>query len=85
MIDSDVSVELRAWRNEFARSHGYDIRKMAAALRERDIAAEPRLVRGEPRLPAAARMSNKPLQPTGAAFPGSPSAKPIDAAPAAEL
>ena len=31
MNDGDVLAELRAWRDEFARSHGYDLGAMAAA------------------------------------------------------
>jgi hypothetical protein len=47
----DVLAELRAWRDEFARSHGYDLRAMVAVLRERDAAAGARVVCGEPRPP----------------------------------
>lgn len=53
MRDADVLTELRAWRDEFARSHGYDLKAMAAALRELDMAAGARVVRGEPRQPRA--------------------------------
>jgi hypothetical protein len=53
MNDGDVIAELRAWRDEFARSHGYDLTAMVAALRELDIAAGARVVRGEPRCPEA--------------------------------
>ena len=48
----DIRAELRAWRDEFARSHGYDLGAMAAALRELDGAAGARIVQGEPRRPA---------------------------------
>jgi len=90
MSNGDVLVELRAWRDEFARSHGYDLHAMAAALRELDRAAGQKVVRGEPRQPAAAkpvgtRMPNQTLQPTGAASSVSPTTKPLEAAPAAEL
>ncbi|MFO0960697.1 MAG: hypothetical protein U0800_25220 [Isosphaeraceae bacterium] len=44
--------EIRAWRDEFARSHGYDLGAMAAALRGLDVAAGTRVVRGQPRRPA---------------------------------
>ncbi len=47
----DILAELRAWRDEFARSHGYDLGAMAATLRELDDAAGERIVRGEPHLP----------------------------------
>jgi hypothetical protein len=49
MKNGDVLAELRAWRDEFARSHGYDLHAMAAALRELDSAAGKNVVRGEPR------------------------------------
>ncbi len=48
----DILAELRAWRDEFAREHGYDLAAMAAVLRELDSAAGTRVVRGEPRRPA---------------------------------
>ena len=51
MKSGDVLAELRAWRDEFARSHDYDLRAMAAVLREMDAAAGARVVRGEPRPP----------------------------------
>ena len=51
MSDRDILAELRAWRDEFARSHGYDLAAMAAALRELDHAAGPWVVQGEPRHP----------------------------------
>lgn len=55
MSGGDVLTELRAWRDEFARSHGYDLGAMAAALRELDETAGARVVRGEPRRPAVVR------------------------------
>ena len=62
MIGGDILAELRAWRDEFARSHGYDLGAMAAALRELDGAAAARIVRGEPRRPS-------PVVPQGASTP----------------
>jgi hypothetical protein len=62
MNDVDVLTELRAWRDEFARSHGYDLGAMAAVLRELDTAAGARLARGEPRRPPA-RLSRGPIAP----------------------
>ena len=53
MSSAGVLTELRAWRDEFARSHGYDLAAMAATLRELDATAGARVVRGEPRRPAA--------------------------------
>jgi hypothetical protein len=51
MKDADILAELRAWRDEFARSHGYDLKAMAASLRQMDATAGARVVRGEPRRP----------------------------------
>jgi hypothetical protein len=64
--DGDILVELRAWRDEFARSHGYDLRAMGAALRAMDVAAGGQVVRGEPRRPIAERPggANPPHQAT---------------------
>jgi hypothetical protein len=90
MSNEDVLVALRAWRDEFARSHGYDLHAMAATLRELDCTAGQKVVRGEPRRPEAAkpaetRMPNLTLHPTGATSSVSPSAEPLKAASAAEL
>lgn len=52
MLDADILAELRAWRDEFARSHGYDLRAMVSALRALDETAGERVARGEPRWPA---------------------------------
>ena len=62
MSGADVLTELRAWRDEFARSHGYDLAAMAAALRELDRTAGARVVQDEPRRPAT-------MLPEGAATP----------------
>ena len=62
MRDADILTELRAWRDEFARSHGYDLQAMASSLRALDGAAGAQVVRGEPRRPAA-------VPPNGAAAP----------------
>ena len=51
MDDKDVLIELRAWRDEFARSHGYDLKAMAAVLRDLDKLAGVRVAHGEPRRP----------------------------------
>jgi hypothetical protein len=53
MRDADILTELRAWRDEFARSHGYDLHAMASSLRALDGAVGGPLVRGEPRRPSA--------------------------------
>jgi hypothetical protein len=89
MSNGDALVELRAWRDEFARSHGYDLRAMAAALRELDGAAGREVVRGEPRRPEPAkredaRTPTPALQPSGAAVRASRDHEPLPAAPAAE-
>jgi hypothetical protein len=65
MNNDDVLAQLRAWRDGFARSHGYDIHRVAAALRELDVASGQKLVRGEPRSPAT-KAPSKPLQPSTA-------------------
>ena len=52
MSDGDVLTGLRAWRDAFARSHGYDLGAMATTLRELDKATDTRLARGKPRPPA---------------------------------
>ena len=72
MKGGDVLAELRAWRDEFARSHGYNLGAMVAALREMDVAAGARVVRGEPRRPIAVPPGgptppDKALQQTGSA------------------
>ena len=66
MSTGDIFTELRAWRDEFARSHGYDLGAMAAVLREMDGAAGSRVVRGEPRRPSAV-LSKEAIAPDPAA------------------
>ncbi len=48
MNNEDVLIQLRAWRDEFAKSHAYDIHAMAAAMRELDSG---NVVHGVPRRP----------------------------------
>ena len=55
MNDVDMLAQLRAWRDEFAKSRGYDIHAMAAALRELDSGSKRKVVRGEPRRPVLMR------------------------------
>jgi 4-hydroxyphenylpyruvate dioxygenase-like putative hemolysin len=62
--DVDLLAEIRAWRDEFARSHGYDLEAIAAAIRDADRAVATRLVHGEPRRPAVHSPPNQTLQPT---------------------
>jgi hypothetical protein len=85
MNHGDVLAELRAWRDEFARAHGYDLHAMAAYLRELDCAAGQTVVRGEPRRPIEAKTPIQALQPNGAVISVSPCAKPLEAAPATDL
>lgn len=61
MNDVDILSELRAWRDEFARTHGYDIHAMAAALRAMDRGNR-KVVRGEPRRPIRTRMRDADAQ-----------------------
>jgi hypothetical protein len=49
VIEDDVVKEGRAAREAFAAAHGYDIRAMAAALRELTIANGWKVVRLPPR------------------------------------
>ncbi len=44
MNENDVLAELRTWRDEFAKSHDYDLSAMCAVLREMDLAAKARVV-----------------------------------------
>lgn len=83
MTCGDVLAELRAWRDEFARSHGYDIHRMVAALREQEIASGREVVRGEPRRPTVG-MPHRPPPPTGAALSVSGSSTLPEATPATE-
>ena len=53
MSNPDLLAELRAWRDEFARSHGYDIHAMATALRDLDSVGGRQVIHGEPRRPVA--------------------------------
>jgi len=61
MSDVDVLAQLRAWRDEFARSHGYDIHAMAAALRDLDSKGKRKVVHGEPRRPVVTKMPPQEL------------------------
>ena len=72
MSNGDILLELRAWRNEFARSHGYDIRAMSATLSQLDNACERKVVRGNPRQPAPATTPNQSVQLTKAPISVSP-------------
>lgn len=79
MIEDEVVREVRAAREAFAASHGFNIRKMVAALHEIGIASGRELVRLEPR-PAVERPNQAALQPSGAATPVSVNSKADEAA-----
>ena len=51
MTDEEVLREVREARDAFAKSHGYDIGKMAADLRAMDLADDRLVVRCPPRRP----------------------------------
>ena len=51
MIEDEVVREVRAAREAFAASHGFDIRKMVAALHELGVASGREVVRFAPRPP----------------------------------
>ena len=63
MIEDEVVREVRAVREAFAASHGYDIRAMVAALHEFGVASGRELVRLAPRKPTMAG-SESPAGPT---------------------
>ena len=46
MKEIDLLAEIRTWRDEFARSHDYDLAAIAAAVREADATVAERLVSG---------------------------------------
>lgn len=49
MKDVDPIDEIRAWRDEFARSHNYDISAMFATLKKWEQESGKTFVRGTPR------------------------------------
>lgn len=53
MFEDTVLQEVRAARDAYARSHGYDVRAMVADLRERDDRGDWPVVRLAPRRPNA--------------------------------
>lgn len=65
MVEDGVLQEVRAAREAYARSHGYDIRAMVADLRERDERGDWPIIRLTPRRPAepAAAPSRAALTP----------------------
>ena len=72
MIEDEVVREVRAAREAFAASHGYNIRAMVAALHELGAASGREVVRFAPRRVITG--PNQALQQTGHATDGSPTA-----------
>ena len=83
MIEDEVVREVRAAREAFAASHGFDIRKMVAALHELGVASGRELVQFAPR-PALVG-PNQALRPARATVGVSETSVVAEAAPAAEL
>lgn len=83
MIEDEIVREVRAAREAFAASHGYDIRAMVAALHELGVASGRELVRFAPR-PAISMPSNSP-QPTAVGIPAAPGSTSPEAGPTAEV
>jgi hypothetical protein len=81
MIEDEVVREVRAAREAFAASHGYDIRAMVAALHELGVASGRPLVRFAPR--PTVTEQNQTLQQTEATAPTTESPPITKAAPAA--
>ncbi len=82
MIEDEVVREVRAAREAFAASYGYDIRAMVAAPHEFGVASGRTVVRFAPRPPVTG--PNQVLQQTEAAAPASESSPITEASPAAE-
>jgi hypothetical protein len=82
MTEDEVVREVRAAREAFAASYGYDIRAMVAALHELGVASGRKVVRFAPRPPVTG--PNLALQQTGATAQVSGSSRFTDSAPAAE-
>ena len=82
MIEDEVMREVRAAREAFAASHGYDIRAMVAALHQLGVASGRELVRFAPR--PVVTGPNPAQQQTGGASLASGSSQLPEATPAAE-
>ena len=85
MNDGDVLAEIRSWRDEFARSHGFDVHAIAAVLRALDTSGERKVIHGEPRRPVTVIAPQQTTQPPGIAISVPLDLKSVEAAPAAEL
>ena len=69
MNDDSVLREVRAAREDYARSHGFDVRRIVADLQELDRAGAWKVVRLAPRKPkttgeTSLRSANEPLEST---------------------
>ena len=88
MREDDVLREVRAAREAYAKSHGYDVRAMVADLRSRDLAGDWTVVRRPPRRPKSvtlvAIVPNQVLQPTALAPAGAENVLSQQAVPAAK-
>lgn len=78
MTEDEVVREVRAAREAFAASYGYDIRAMVAALHELGVASGRKVVRFAPRPPITG--PPQPLQQTEATAPASESLQFTEAA-----
>lgn len=72
MIEDEVVREVRAAREAFAASHGFDIRKMVAALHELGVASGRELVQFAPRPPVVVPPHPQSLPATAPAVAHSP-------------
>ena len=59
MNEPDLLAEIHAWREEFARKHGYDLPAMVASLRAFEQTMPERLVRGTPRRPVTTTLETR--------------------------
>ena len=88
MVEDDVLQEVRAAREAYAQSHGYDVRAMVADLRARDSAGDWPVVRRSPRRPMPPRQpaasTPQALQPVGTATSVSPGSESPEESPATE-
>jgi hypothetical protein len=70
MVEDDIIRELRAVREEFAQSHGFDVHAMVAELQAQDLADDWPVVRRPPRTPVGPIPF--PTRPTESIVPASP-------------
>ena len=59
MNEPDLLAEIHAWREEFARKHGYDLSAMVASLRAFEQTMPERLVCGTPRRPVTTTLETR--------------------------